>query len=199
MSVNLVPILIDERLLADEIARLRKTLPPEEFDNPAGEIRFYDALIFEDPPSPNNQYAFAKLQPHKNTTDCFDADEIRFQLLRSTRNSNSVEAAKSADVLFRFIGEFFVYNGLYVPFNEHGLTGSVIIGPANARRLHLFFQQIGFELLRPFYEEHCKKYDDGWEFNRIRTFEEFVGYVTAFDGLLLQAIEKDKALYMFAN
>ena len=197
MSVDLIPILVDEKVLADEIMRLRKTLPPEEFDNPASNIHFHDALIFEDPSSQNNQYAFAKLQPYKNTRDCFDADEIRFQLLRGTRDS--MEAAKSADTLFRFIGEFIVHLVTNVPFNEHGLTGSVIIGPANARRLHLFFQQIVFESLRPFFEEHCKKYDGGSEFNRLKSFEEFVNYVTAFDSLLLQAMEKNKTLYMFAS
>jgi hypothetical protein len=199
MSVDLIPILVDEKVLADEIMRLRKALRPEEFDNPASDIHFHDALIFEDPSSPKNQYIFAKLQPYKNTRDCFDADEIRFQLLRSTRDSNSTKAAKSADALFRFLGEFLVHNNLYIPFNEHGLTGSAMIGPANARRLHYFFQQINFELLRPFYEEHCKKYDDGSEYNRLKSFDEFISYVTAFDGLLLQAMEKNKTLYMFAS
>jgi hypothetical protein len=199
MSVDLIPILVDGKVLADEIVRLRKILPPEEFDNPASDIHFHDALIFEDPSSPNNQYAFAKLQPYKNTKYCFDADEIRFQLLRGTRDSNSIEAAKSADTLFRFIGEFIVHLVTNIPFNENGLTGSAIIGPINSSRLHLFFQQINFELLRPFYEEHCKKYDDGSEYDRLKSFEEFVDYVKAFDGLLLQAMEKNKTLYMFAS
>ena len=75
----------------------------------------------------------------------------------------------------------------------------MIIGAANARRLHLLFQQIDFEVLRPFYEEKCKKYDDGSEFDRITKFEELVSYVTAFNDLLLQATEKNKTLYMFAS
>lgn len=199
MSVNLVSILIDEKLLADEITRLHKTMPREKFDSPSCEIHFHDALAFEDKPLEGRQYAYAQFSASDNTRDCFDADEIRFQLLRSTRDSNSVEAAKSADALFRFIGEFFVHDGLYAPFNEHGLTSSVIIGANNTHRLHLFFKQIDFEVLRPFYEENCKKYDDGSEFNRITTFEELVSYVTAFDGLLLQAMEKNKTLYMFAS
>ncbi|MEI6074447.1 MAG: hypothetical protein WCS94_02660 [Verrucomicrobiota bacterium] len=199
MSTNLVPILIDEKLLAGEIARLGKIVLPEEFDNFASEIHFHDALRYEDISPEERQYAFASFSASNNTRDCFDADEIRFQLLHSTRDSNSTNAAKSADTLFRFIGDFFVHNRLYIPFNEYGLTGSVIIGLANARRLHLFFQKIDFDLLRPFYVEHCKKYAEGMEINRVKSFEEFVSFVTAFDDLLLQAMEKNKALYIFAS
>ena len=199
MSVHFIPILIDEKVLADEIARLRKLLPPEEFDNPASEIHFHDTLVFESPSSPANQYAFASLQSGKNTRDGFDANEIRFQLLQCTRDSNSSEAARSAEAVFQFLGAFFCCFPNTVPFNEYGLIGSTIIGQANARRLHLLFKRINFDRLRPFYDEHCKKYGDGSDFNRIKSFNEFVAYAAAFDGLLLQAMEKNKTLYMFAS
>ncbi len=157
MSVDLIPILIDEKVLADEIMRLRKALPPEKLDNPNGEICFHDALIFENPSSPNNQYAYAELEPYKNTRWSHRANSIRFQLLFNAKESGvSQEAARSADCLFQFIGGFICHLTTVVPFNEFGLTSSVIISAASARRLHLFFQQIIFESLRPLYNEHCK-------------------------------------------
>jgi hypothetical protein len=204
MSVDLVQILIDEKLLAGEITRLRGALPPEEFDNPNSDIHFQDALACEQKTPEEGQYAYAKFACREfpvsnNTKDCFDADEIRFQLLRGTREPASIEEARSGDALFQFLGAFLLRPFTNNPFNEHGLRSSTIIGPANARRLHSLFQQIEFDRLRPFYEAHCKKYDDGSDFKYLKSFEDFIKYVAAFDGLLLQAMAKHKTLYMYAS
>jgi hypothetical protein len=198
MSVHLIPVLIDGELLAAEIARFQKTLPPEEFDSGNSEIHFYDELVYDEMRG-ITQYAFAKLEPYKNTRFCLDADSIRFQLLSSARIADLDEECRSADALYQFLGAFLLSKVAYNPFNEYGLTASVIIGPANARRLDALFKKIKFASLQPLYNENCKMREDGFAYIYIKSFDDFLGYVKALDGLLAQAIEANKALYMFAS
>lgn len=195
MGVDLIPMLIDEKILADEIVRLSKVLPPEKLDHP--ETQFHHELFYEHG-SPRNQYSFAKLDPYKNTKWCIAAEAMRLQLLNKTREHFG-DPALSADALFQFFGAFFCSFNYTNPFNEYGFHNSTIIGANNSRRLHLLFQRIDFELLRPVFEEHCRVDDRGREYTYIHSFEELVEYAKALDGLLIQAIENNKVLYIYAG
>ena len=78
MSVDLIPILIDEKTLAGEIDRLVKTLPAGKIDS--GEVQFHHALFYEHG-SDRNQYAYAEIKSfYKNTKRSLDADSMRFQM-----------------------------------------------------------------------------------------------------------------------
>ena len=198
MSVHLIPVLIDGELLAAEIARFQKTLSPDEFDSGNSEIHFYDELVYDEKRG-ITQYVFAKLAPYKDTKFCLDADSVRFQLLSSARTVGAGEACRSADAVYQFLGAFLLSYVTYNPFNEYGFTSSVIIGPVNARRLDDLFKKINFELLQPLYNKHCKKREDGFAYNYIKSFDDFLGYIKALDNLLVQAIEAKKTLYMFAS
>lgn len=189
MSVHLIPMLVDEKILADEILRLSKVLPPDKLDH--WETRFHENLFYEHG-SDRNQYSFAKLDPYKNDKWCIAADSIRFQLLIGSRE-NFRDAALGANALFQFFGAIFCSFNDNNSFNEYGFHHSTIVGPINSRRLHLLFQRVDFELLRPVFEQHCKP--DGY----IRSFGELVDYAKALDGLLIQAIESDKVLYIYAG
>jgi hypothetical protein len=198
MSVNLIPILIDERILADEIVRLSKVLPPEKLDD--SETIFIDALFYEES-SEQNQYVFAGCRNHRNHKWCFDADAMRFQMLTKARETviDAGRTEQSADGIFQFFGAIFgCYNGNN-PLNEYGFQNSTIISTPNSRRLHLLFQHINFDLLRPVFEQHCKTYDDGHKYGYISSFRELVDYATALDGLLIQAIQNNKMLYIFIS
>ena len=192
-------MLIDEETLAGEIARLAKTLPAERLDH--GETQFHHELFYEHGSS-RNQYAYAKLDSfYKNTRRCIDADAMRLQLLVKTRDTviDDGSTERSADALFQFFGAFFCCFTRTNACNEFGFQHSAIIGTANTRRLHLLFQQIDFALLRPAFDKFCQRRDDGHEYTYIESFEMLVDYAKALDGLLLQAIEKGKWLYIYAG
>jgi hypothetical protein len=70
---------------------------------------------------------------------------------------------------------------------------------ASARRLHLLYQGIDFDLLRPVFKEHCQLDECDKPYPYIQTFDELVDYTKALDGLLVQAVEKNKTLYVFAS
>jgi hypothetical protein len=199
MSVDLIPMLIDEKTLAGEITRLAKTLPAEKLDS--WETQFHEALFYEHG-SNRNQYAYAKLEDfYKNTKRSIDADSMRFQMLIKTRETviDDGKTERNADALFQFFGAFFCCFARTNPFNEFGFQNSTIISPANSRRLHLLFQQIDFDLLRPIFDQHCKRRDNGHEYSYIGSFGELVDYAKALDGLLIQAVENGKWLYIYAG
>jgi len=199
MSVDLIPMLIDEKTLTEEITRLRKTLPPEKLDS--SETQFHEALFYEHG-SNRNQYAYAKLERfYKNTKRSIDANSMRFQMLVKARETviDGGKTERCADALFQFFGVFFCCFTGNNAFNEFGFQHSTIISPANSRRLHLLFQQIDFDLLRPVFDEHCKGQDDGSKYSYIGSFGELVDYGKALDGLLIQAIENGKWLYIYVG
>lgn len=199
MSVDLIPLLIDGEILAGEIARLAKTLPADKLDN--WETQFHHELFYEHG-SGRNQYAYARLEPfYKNTKRSIDADSMRFQLLMKAREtvSDGGNTGRCADALFQFFGAFFCCFTGNNAFNEFGFHQSAIISAANSRRLHLLFQQVDFDLLRPVFDRHCQKRNDGQEYSYLGSFEELVEYAKALDGLLVQAIENDKWLYIYAG
>jgi len=197
MGVDLIPILIDEKTLAEEIMRLGKALPPEKLDN--WETQFHHELFYEHG-SNRNQYAYAKLEGYKNTKWCIAANSIRFQLLIKAKEtvSDGGDSERSADALFQFFGAMFCCFIGNNPLNEYGFKNSTIVSPANARRLHLLFQQINFDLLQPVFERHCKS-DEGMMSGYIQSFGELVDYAKALDGLLVQASGNDKVLYIYAG
>ena len=143
MSVDLLPILIDEKTLQEEILRLSKALPLEKLDY--WETVFHENLFYE-PGSDRNQYAYGKLKPYHNTKWCFDADKMRFRILIKASETGDSDTERSADALYQFFGAFFCGRLTYNPFNEYGFSGSVIMSPGSSRRFHLLFQQIKFEL-----------------------------------------------------
>jgi hypothetical protein len=198
MSVDLIPMLIDEETLAGEITRLAKTLTAEQLDS--WETQFHHELFYEHGSS-RNQYAYAKLEAfYKNTKRSIDADAMRLQLLIKTRETviDDGKAERSADALFQFFGAFFCCFTRTNPFNEFGFHNSTIISTANSRRVHLLFQQIDFDLLRPIFDKHCQG-RDGHEYTYIGSFGELVDYAKALDGLLIQAVESGKWLYIYAG
>jgi len=195
MGVDLIPMLIDEKILADEIMRLRKALPPEKLDHP--DTLFHEALFYEHGSS-RNQYSYAKLDPYKSTRWCIDADSIRLQMLIRTKNSGD-DADLSADALFQFFGALFCSFNYNNPLNEYGFHNSTIAGPNNCRRLHLLFQRINFESLQPVFEQCCKLDGRGRKYDYIQSFKELIDYTKALDELLIQAIQSNRVLYIYAG
>jgi hypothetical protein len=205
MSVNFLPILIDEKVLTDKIMRLRQTLPLEKVDEAMQETWMNDALGRDDSENPISYGGFANFD---NLKFWGEADEIRLQILFAARQSRhtaqrSNETEKSADALYQFLGAFhYGYcNNNWV--NDYGLIGSCAVSPINARRLHELFKNIDFELLRPIFMERCKgQYylsDEIEKYTWIPSIEVLKNYVTAFDGLVAEAAEKNKVLYMWAS
>jgi hypothetical protein len=198
MSVELIPILIDEQVLTREVARLRAELPQETLDS--WETQFHAALFYE-PHSERNQYAYATLRPFRSIRMNYDADAMRFQLLDQARKTarDAGPTERSASALFHFLEVFFCCFVGTNPHNEFGFQHSTIISLSNCRRLHALFERIDFALLAPVFAEHCKTRDDGSAYTRIDSFAELVEYATALDGLLVQAMDSGKWLYIYAG
>ena len=197
MSNNFIPLLVDERKLADEIQTLKNA---NDYDTWNWTERLSDAL------KAGEHASFAKWKVDPKTCfssadrSAFDADNVRFQLLKAAQPRDytiSDEQTRSADALYQFFQAFFCCWSYSLPFNEYGLTNSTIVGQANAKRLHAVFTRIDFDSLRPLYEKNCTQNDDGEKYSRIRSFDELVGYASAFDGLLTQAMEQNKTLFMY--
>jgi len=211
MSVNFLPILIDEKVLTDKIQQLRQTLPPEKIDEAIQEAWRNDQLPAG---KEQNRFSFRGFDDFDNTRFWPDADEIRFKILdaafRQQGKNNWCETLKSADALYQFLGGFgslwITNNGI----NDYGVTGSCTISPANVRRLHELFKNIDFELLRPIFDEHCKDkyYESGdscyspvireKKHSWMQTIEALKDYVSALHGLVAEAAAKNKVLYMWA-
>jgi hypothetical protein len=205
MSVNFIPILVDEKVLTDEIVRLRQTLPPEKIDEAIQEAWRNDALPKHES---ENRFEFRRFRNFDNTHFWNEAGEIRLQILFAAweaqyTSQSSNEILRSADALYQFLGAFHYQYCNNNVVNDYGLTGSCAISPVNSRRLHELFKRIDFELLRPIFVEHCKgqcympgeltKYD--W----IPSIDVLKNYAAAFDGLVAEAAEKNKVLYMWAS
>jgi len=205
MSVNFIPILIDEKVLTDKIVRLRQTLPLEKIDEAMQESWTSALLTSDDIENLNSGRAFGHFD---NLKFWGEADEIRLQILFAARqlrytDRHSNETERSADALYQFLGAFHYGYTNNNGVNDYGLTGSCAICPVNSRRLHELFKHIDFELLRPIFFEHCKgqcylpgqltKYD--W----IPSIDVLKNYVAAFDGLVAEAAEKNKVLYMWGS
>jgi len=201
MSVNFLPILVDEKVLTDEITRLRQTLPPEKIDEAIQDAWFNDALPKH---KTENRFAFRGFGNFDNTCFWSEADEIRHQILCAAwpHGQRSNEIQKSADALYQFLGAFrYGYaNNNWV--NDYELTDSCAISPVNSRRLHKLFKCIDFELLRPIFVEHCKGQGcmpgELTKYRWIPSIDVLKNYAAAFDGLVAEAAEKNKVLYMWA-
>src|SRR5665213_233493 len=189
MSVNFLPILVDEKVLTDKIVRLRQTLPLEKIDEAMQEAWINAHLTSEDIERPISGRGFSDFD---NLKFWGEADEIRLQILFAARQSryterHSNETERSADALYQLLGAFHYGYANNNWVNDYGHTGSCAISPVNSRRLHELFKRIDFELLRPIFDEHCKgqcympgeltKYD--W----IPSIDVLKNYAAAFDGL----------------
>jgi len=203
MSVNFLPVLIEEKVLNDKIMRLRQTLPMEKIDEAMQEAWTNSLLDSDDIEDPISGREFGRFD---NLKFWGETDEIRLQILfaaRQSPNKYSLETEKSADALYQFLGAFHYGYANNNCVNDYGLKGSCAISPVNSRRLHELFKHIDFELLRPIFVEHCKgqcympgeltKYD--W----IPSIDVLKNYAAAFDGLVAEAAEKNKVLYMWAS
>jgi hypothetical protein len=194
MSAVFIPILIEDALLASQIASMRQKAPPEKFDSGDPDLCFHDDLEF-DRERGLVPYEYAKLDPYQNTGWWREARDISLVLLDNAESSG-IETIKSADALFRFLGLFVLGWNYGYPFNEYGFAFSVIMGVKNAQLWHTFFKRIDFELLRPIYEREKQPWADA---RFIHDFGEFAGYASALDSLLVQAIKMNRMLYVVAR
>jgi hypothetical protein len=193
MSVHFIPILLDDELLASQIAKMRKRMPQEDWDCGNTEVYLHDDLEF-DRARGITPYEYAKLEPYKNNVWWLEARDITLILLSSAEKLDT-EVIKSADALYRFLGLFVLGWDYGYPFNEYGFKTSMIMGVKNAQLWDTFFKRIDFELLRALYEKEQKR----WEGSRfIHDFGEFADYAKALDGLLVQTIKMNRTLYMVA-
>jgi hypothetical protein len=194
MSVHYIPILIDEELLAGQIARMRLRMPENEFDCGDPELCFHDELEF-DRTRGITPYEYAELGPYKNNMWWQEARDISLILLSLVEKLDTT-IIKSADTLYRFLGLFVLGRDYGYPFNEYGFAFSVIMGAKNAHYWHTFFKRIDFELLRPVYERERARWKDS---RFIHEFTELVDYAKALDQLLIQAIKMNRTLYVVAR
>lgn len=205
MSANFIPLLVEERLLAEKVAQVKSGLSPDSVSIDRWNEALSDTLFSR----PHERLPFATWPGKRpwgwtsGTRWARDAEHISFQLLTSTQSWNPdnwpIELSISADALFQFLRVFHCYDRCAVPFNEFGLTNCTIISPSSARRLHALFGKIDFAGLRPVYDAKCQRRCDGEEYGHIQSFDELVDYVSGFDGLLIQSMEQDKMLYVCVN
>jgi len=141
MSVNFLPILVDEKVLTDKI---QQTLPPEQIDEAIQEAWRNDALPRN---KSENRFAFREFSEFDNTRFWFEAAKIRLQILFAAwqlqyTDKGSVELEKSADALYQFLGSFHCGYANNNGVNDYGLVRSCAIRPVNSRRLHELFKRI---------------------------------------------------------
>jgi hypothetical protein len=202
MSVNFIPILVDEKVLTDTIQLLTQTLPPEKIDEAIQDLWFNDSL-----PGDKSEYRFAfrGFEAFDNHSFWVEADPIRFQILFGAWKSGNgvIETIRSADALYQFLPAFYYGWSATASVNDYGLPSSCAISPINARRLHELFKQIDFELLKPIFEEHCRgQYylpEKLEKYSWIPSIEVLKNYAAAFDGLVAEVATKNKVLYMWAS
>jgi hypothetical protein len=192
MGVNYSAVLFDDEVLEKQIAIFRFRLSNGEVDGESSAPRFHYELEL-DPNSNLRPYEHGDFDKYESDGWSIDTNCIRIRLLTSAQETNT-DTRFAANALYRFFSVFDVIGANY-PFNEYNLTGSAIIGAKNAQLWHSFFKRIDFECLRSLFEQQQKSLN----LRRVKTFEDLVGYANIFDELLVQAIEKNKTLYIFAE
>jgi hypothetical protein len=205
VSVVIIPFLVDEKILADEIARLSKILPPEKLDCGGDDHTFCNELVYHSPADGKgneSQYELATRPKGwiANTKGWREVhDLIHLLVYYSWRDEGVDEPLRSADLLFQFTTAC-LSGGLSVntPLNEYGFKNSTIIGPANAWRLRALFAQIDFQLLRFVFDKHRQLDRNGDPYTWVTSMDELKKYVGWFDTMLEEAIRKNKVLYMYA-